>query len=221
MGGLTSNTAGILHEKLVFNRRVEVLANWFAELIPKTAQVLDVGCGDGLVSAVLQSKRPDVSVRGMDVLPRSQSHIPVEMFDGSRLPCADSSFDGVLFSDVLHHTTDPLVLLREARRVARQFVLIKDHNRSGLAAGVRLRFMDWVGNSRFGVSLPYNYWTKRQWSEAWRGVGLKPAAIVDRLGLYPPPANWVFGAGLHFVARLEKCAPISDGARVDGRGSVA
>jgi SAM-dependent methyltransferase len=209
MTALASKTAGFLHEKLVFNRRVEVLADWFVQLIPAGSRLLDVGCGDGLLSAVLQSKRPDVSVRGLDVLPRSKTHIPVDMFDGIRIPSADASFDGVLFSDVLHHTTDPAVLLREARRVASCFVLIKDHNREGIAAGARLRFMDWVGNSRFGVSLPYNYWTKSQWSDAWRSIGLTPAAEVDRLGIYPTPANWFFEAELHFIARLEKCEPIS------------
>jgi hypothetical protein len=29
--------------------------------------------------------------------------------------------------DVLHHTTEPMILLREASRVARQVILIKDH----------------------------------------------------------------------------------------------
>src|ERR1039458_1438910 len=138
---------GVLHEKLVFNRRVETLAGWFAQLAPPSARVLDVGCGDGLISAVLLSRRPDLSLRGIDVLPRSRTHIPVEMFDGSRIPFDDQSFDAVLFSDVLHHTPHPAALLREARRVAAHCVLIKDHNRNGLAAGARLRFMDWVGSA--------------------------------------------------------------------------
>ncbi len=200
---------GVLHEKLVFNRRVETLASWFAQLVPKGARVLDVGCGDGLISAVLQAKRPDLILRGIDVLPRSHTHIPVEMFDGSLIPFDDQSFDVVLFSDVLHHTPDPAVLLREARRVARHSVLIKDHNRNGLAASARLRFMDWVGNARFGVALPYNYWSERQWREAWREIGLQPDQIVTTLGLYPLPANWIFGARLHFVALLTKCSPLS------------
>ena len=200
---------GVLHEKLVFNRRVEILAGWFAQLAPPSARILDVGCGDGLISAVLQSRRPDLTLRGIDVLPRNHTHIPVEIFDGSRIPFDDGSFDVVLFSDVLHHTPDPAVLLREARRVAAHCVLIKDHNRNGLAAGARLRFMDWVGNARFGVALPYNYWTERQWRTAWKEIGLTPDQLITNVGLYPPPANWIFGARLHFIARLTKCPPLA------------
>ena len=198
------SAVGSLHDSLVMTRRVEVLASWFARLAPKNARILDVGCGDGLLSAALGSKRPDLTLRGIDVLPRDRTHIPVEMFDGTRIPFDDASYDSVLFSDVLHHTNDPSVLLREARRVASRCVLIKDHFREGVAAYQRLRFMDWVGNARFGVALPYNYWTENQWKTAWREIGMKPEELVTRLGLYPPPANWIFGARLHFMVRLGK-----------------
>src|SRR5580704_19316764 len=198
---------GFLHEKLVFNRRVKTLAEWFAKLVPSGARVLDVGCGDGLISAVLQSRRPDLTVTGIDVLPRAHTHIPVEIFNGSRIPFADESFDVALFSDVLHHTPDPTTLLHEARRVATHSVLIKDHIRDGVAAGARLRFMDWVGNARFGVALPYNYWTEDQWHAAWQKIGLVSEEMVTRLGLYPFPANWFFGAKLHFIALLKRDEP--------------
>lgn len=194
--------AGILHDKLVFDRRVRVLSDWFAQLTPKDARVLDVGCGSGLIAALLSSKRPDIEIQGVDVLARGHSHIPVQIFDGVRLPFQDKSFDVVLFSDVLHHTPDPLALQREARRVANQFVLIKDHYRKGLAAATRLRFMDWVGNARFGVSLPYNYWTEEQWHDGWREIGLRRERLITRLGLYPVTADWLFGAQLHFITML-------------------
>ena len=195
---------GILHDRLVVRRRVEVLSSWFSELAPRDARILDVGCGDGLLSSTIYSKRSDLIVRGVDVLARERAHIPVEVFDGQKLPFGDASFEAVLFSDVLHHTDDPKVLLREGRRVASQCVLIKDHYREGFAAGPRLRLMDWTGNARFGVSLPYNYWTEGQWQQAWEEVGLFPEELITHLGLYPRPVDLLFGARLHFVARLTR-----------------
>jgi len=203
-GAVSASAVGALHDRFVSNRRVEVLANWFAKLLPAEVHVLDVGCGDGLISAVLHKKRPDIIVQGIDVLPRSQTYIPVEIFDGSHLPFGDASFDVVLFSDVLHHTADANILLREARRVCKQHVLLKDHFRDGLGANWRLRFMDWVGNARFGVALPYNYWTRQQWTIAWQKIGLQPEQLVTKLGLYPKPADWVFGAKLHFIVLLKR-----------------
>lgn len=200
------SAVGTLHDNLVAGRRVEVLSSWFAQIIPSNLRILDVGCGDGLLAAKILSKRGDLEIVGLDVLPRAQTHIAVGAFDGSTIPFENESFDVVMFSDVLHHTADPMVLLREACRVSRRFLMLKDHYRKGLAAGPRLRLMDWVGNARFGVALPYNYWTENQWHNAWQQLGLGVEQIVTRLGLYPGPADWVFGARLHFIVRLHKSA---------------
>lgn len=156
-----------------------------------------------MIAALLKSSRPDISIQGIDVLARQGTLIRVETFDGVHIPFADDSFDLVLFSDVLHHTEDPGILLREARRVA-GYVLMKDHYREGFAARQRLRFMDWTGNARFGVALPYNYWSREQWEQAWKQAGLRVEKISTELGLYPLPVNWLFGAGLHFVVLLKK-----------------
>jgi SAM-dependent methyltransferase len=201
--GASAGVVGRLHEKLVFGRRTKTLASQLASLLPAGARVLDVGCGDGTIDCLIAAERPDIAIEGIDVLVRPGARIPVRPFDGTTIPFPDASFDVVLFVDVLHHTADPRVLLREAARVGAA-ILLKDHFREGLGAGVTLRFMDWVGNAHHGVALPYNYWSKTQWSTAWTELGLKPITLKTSLGLYPPPASWIFGRKLHFIGKLER-----------------
>jgi len=192
-----------IHARYIENRRAGVLAQRLAELIPPGIQLLDVGCGDGLITQLIAKARPDITVRGLDVLERDHSYIPVKFFDGEVIPYGDATFDGVMFVDVLHHTQDPMVLLREAARVARKIIVIKDHLLDGLLAGLTLRFMDKVGNARHFVSLPYNYWSHQRWLEAFQTLDLQIGRWATNLELYPWPATWICDRSLHFISRLE------------------
>jgi SAM-dependent methyltransferase len=192
-----------IHHSGVHLRRVAVLTRHLAELLPANVSVLDVGAGDGLVAKGVLTERPDLKWTAVDTLARPTAHVPVQLFDGDHLPFADKSFDVALFVDVLHHTDQPLMLLREAVRVARQSILIKDHLREGPLAAPTLRFMDWVANAGWGVRLPYNYWNAAQWEDACQGLGLQHANMRRALGLYPWWANWLFGRSLHFISRFD------------------
>ena len=196
-----------IHTRVVHPRRVAVLARHLSRLIPAGASVLDVGCGDGQLAAAIGGGRADLSISGLDVLQRPHARVPVRLFDGLTIPALDRSVDVVMLVDVLHHTADPMVLLPEAARVARTRVLIKDHVRDGILAGITLRFMDRTGNARHGVSLPYNYWTSDEWQQAFDSLGLQIAERLTELRLYPIPARWLFDRSLHFIAALARTRP--------------
>jgi SAM-dependent methyltransferase len=190
---------GKLHGHVVHSRRVRALAAHFAELVPQNHSILDVGCGDGLIDALVLERRYDLSIRGVDVLVRQQAQIEVAAFDGRQLPFPDQSFDSVMFCDVLHHTASPVAMLKEAVRVARQCILIKDHVVQGWLARPTLRLMDFVGNAPHGVVLPYNYFTSGKWEDAFNECQLIPRIVERRLGLYPAWADAWFGRLLHFI----------------------
>ncbi len=193
-----------IHAGYVASRRVRVLSAHLDSLIAPHALVLDVGCGDGALAHTLVGRRPDLKLQGVDVLARSKTWVPVDRYDGQRLPYAAGVFDSVLLIDTLHHTRDPMRLLQDAVRVASQAVIIKDHLCHGVWATATLRFMDEVGNARHGVALPHTYWSKPEWDAAFAALGLRPSVWLDQLGLYPWPANLVFERSLHFMARLDK-----------------
>jgi SAM-dependent methyltransferase len=82
-------------------------------------RVLDVGGGHGRLARLL----PALSVRGVlvDLSPSmiAMAPRPAVRADGARLPVRSSSFDAVAALYTLYHFEDPLLPLREARRVLR------------------------------------------------------------------------------------------------------
>ena len=195
----------LVHGGMIFGRRVKVLSEALSRQMPASAKILDVGAGDGNMGVSIQKLRPDVRFAGIDVFVRDKTAYEVKQFDGEHIPHADDSFDVALFVDVLHHTKDPLTLLQEAARVAR-VVVVKDHLREGLLAEETLKAMDWVGNARHGVVLPYNYWNRLQWDAAFARAGLEKTSWDEHLGLYAPGLSLLFDRKLHFVARLTRAS---------------
>jgi ubiquinone/menaquinone biosynthesis C-methylase UbiE len=192
-----------LHRVYVHERRTNVLSRHVAELLPAGATVVDVGAGDGLLAGKLLERRSDLQLRAVEVLARPDAHVPVELFDGAHLDMADESVDFVLLIDVLHHATEPLELLREAQRVAREGVVVKDVKTKGLLARETLHLMERLANTPHGISIPETFWSETEWQEAFRELELRIDSQRSGLGLYPFPANLVFERSFHFIVRLQ------------------
>lgn len=190
-----------LHGPLVHDRRVRRLAGAIVPLLPGHSTVGDIGAGDGSLAATLQRLRPDLNVVGVDVLGRPESAIPIELFNGRTLPWASGSLDFAMLVDVLHHAEDPAELLREAVRVARIGVIIKDHYAENPVDRWTLAAMDWVGNAGYGVPSPFRYWSRNEWRRQLTNAALHPEHTTTDLQLYPGPLDAMFGRGLHFISR--------------------
>jgi SAM-dependent methyltransferase len=192
-----------IHSGYIQKRRVQCLVDHLEQIIPRDAAVLDIGCGDGHLAALLSDRRPDIAVEGLDVLKREHTAVPVREFDGVTIPYKTRSVDVVMFIDVLHHVDDPVQILREALRVSKGAIVIKDHLCDGWLARATLEFMDRVGNARYGVAMPGNYWPMSQWENIFQLLGLKPVAWRQTLQLYPRLLDLFFGRTLHFLTKLE------------------
>jgi SAM-dependent methyltransferase len=195
---------GSWHRAFVFQRRTRVLAEMLVAQLPQRAAVLDIGCGDGTIASIIAQLRPDISIQGVEFMVRPGCKIECHSFDGLTLPFANSTFDVCLFVDVLHHTEDPSVLMREAVRVSRSLVLIKDHLEENALDNLTLRLMDWVGNRPHGVLLTYNYQNRKQWTELFLNLGLSEASWTTQVPLYTWPLRLLAGRELHFVSLLKK-----------------
>ena len=192
-----------IHGRYIHTRRVHRLRDAFDKLVPRNAKTLDVGCGDGWLTRLIQERRPDIDIQGIDIMVRPGTRVQVTAFDGHKIPFTDKSFDVVMLVDVLHHADDPFALLREAARVTRGRLIIKDHLLKGLLARETLVFMDRLGNARHNVVLPFNYWKPDQWTDAFDKLGLRVASWERNVNLYPWPLSMAFDRSLHFVAALE------------------
>ncbi len=192
-----------LHHLFVRNGRADVLSHHLAELIPgDAASVLDIGCGDGLIDQAIKARRADLAIEGIDLFPRPEALIPVRPFDGQVIPFDDKTFDAVMLVDVLHHAANAASLLREATRVARKYVVIKDVYGDGVVGPLILRFMDLVGNAGHSFAWTVDYWPRLRWQQTFSDLQLSVTENRDELGLYPVPASWLFERSYHFMARL-------------------
>jgi SAM-dependent methyltransferase len=191
-----------IHGDFVQGRRARVLAEYLVQLLPNGCRVLDVGCGDGLIDDLIVQRRPDVVVKGIEPVLRGRAGASIEQFDGGHIPFPSRSFDLVMLIDVLHHTEDPVAVLREATRVAERAILVKDVLRDGFLVDTTLRFMDRVANLRYGVPLPYTFWTRQRWDSSFDDLGLRVRSWEKVTGLYPWPATLLFERSMHFVTEL-------------------
>ena len=105
-------------------RRLEIV---FDELLTSAdlsgKSVLDVGCGTGWFSqwAAARGARVTSLDIGVRLLQEAQRRCPMRPIaaDACRLPLASDTFDVVISSECVEHTTDPLGAVREIHRVTR------------------------------------------------------------------------------------------------------
>jgi ubiquinone/menaquinone biosynthesis C-methylase UbiE len=150
-----------------FLRRVDEAA---ANLRPNS--VLDVGCGEGVVTERLAQRLAPAKVLGVDAGEthlkaewdsRSASNVSFAAGSAYDLPFADGSFDLVCCIEVLEHLERPRDALAEMSRVAGRALLLSVPNEPGwrishMLAGKNVRAL---GNTPGHI----NHWSKGAFAE--------------------------------------------------------
>jgi SAM-dependent methyltransferase len=87
------------------------------------ARVLDLGAGEGYVAPALVRRRGGWAC-SCDVGPFRRAPGAYVVYDGTRLPFRDDTFDTTLILLTLHHCDDPARVLDEALRVTRRRLIV-------------------------------------------------------------------------------------------------
>lgn len=168
--------AGNTYDKYASSNPVErrLMAGFFAALdasLPRTSppRILEVGVGEGEVTARLAERWPDATFCGLDLPdPELAAHWDGKGFaplfgDITTLPFPDATFDLVLAIEVLEHVPFPELALAELARVARRDLVVSVPREpiwcaANLARGKYLRDL---GNTPGHI----NHWGKKAFAE--------------------------------------------------------
>jgi SAM-dependent methyltransferase len=188
----------------IYAHRQEALLRLIMAHVSAGCTVLDVGCGSGHLGKAIMDHSTKVTVEGLERAKREGELIKVHLYDGSRIPWPDNTFDIVIVADVLHHELHPDHLLRESIRVSRELTIVKDHLREGFLAQQRISLLDWAANAPYDVPCTYRYNNLRNWHEMLERAHVRLKEERTSIDIYPPFINQLLGKGLHYFAVLEK-----------------
>jgi SAM-dependent methyltransferase len=142
-----------------------------ARVLPRGAEVLDVGCGSGFIAHHL-SAMLGTSAVGIDLCRSAEAPIDYRRYDGARFPAPDKSFDAVLLCYVLHHAQDVSVVLKEVRRVLRDgglAVIYEDIPKTWWDKGVC-----WIHNQQWrGRTGPCAFRQVTEWRALFKSFGFE------------------------------------------------
>lgn len=163
-------------------QRALKIALQMKNFIKKGNRVLDIGLGNGYVAKKIKEQFK-VRIEGVDVVDYNETDIKNTIYDGLHLPFKDKSFDCCLILQTLHHCTNQVQVLKEAKRVARRIIIMEDvyNNRFEKL----MTFMhDYISNKRKGVDCPYYFHNKKEWKEIFDMLHLRIEKETDIVTRY-------------------------------------
>lgn len=171
--------------ELTLKLRARHIARNIDHLVAAQSRVLDIGCGNGVVSSELARSFGFETV-GTDIAEYVKRPIPFKLMrDPVTLDFAADSFDLGLMADMLHHMEreSQLKLIRDAARVCRK-LLIFEAEPSKTAF-----FFDVVLNRIHNkdMPVPLTHRTRTEWEGEIKKLGLSCAGKTLRkpFPLYP------------------------------------
>lgn len=160
--------------RLYSDRSAERVCRDCKPFVDAGSAILDFGCGRGDITYALR-KHFNAEVTGVDIQDARLIHdFPFYLTDGKRLPFKDKSFEVVLMRYVLHHSPDPVLLLREADRVSRKKIIIYEDLPEGFFSRIFCRLHGMSFNFLLqpkGKS--FSFYDAPGWQRIFKELGLR------------------------------------------------
>ena len=162
----------------IIKRRTERIVNAFEKFVEKGEKILDVGAGGGWIAKEIQ-KRKKAKVALLDVVDFNQSDLELILYDGKKMPFPENSFDVVLLIFVLHHVKNPLMVLKEARRITKNKIIIFEDTYFSFFDKIFLIFWDILTNlpaliiKPFKEKMPFGFKRVFEWKKTFKKLKTK------------------------------------------------
>jgi SAM-dependent methyltransferase len=147
--------------------------------------ILDIGAAEGYLGEEL-ARRQNARVELVDIGSRFRSALPHHFYDGRNLPFPDGAFDAAILYFVLHHADDAEQVLREARRVSTQRVVIVESWARGPLRKRALFIADRLANALRGGRWrdPIHYRAPGEWQRTFGETGFRLVESRDLGGWF-------------------------------------
>jgi len=164
---------------------VSVYKNW----INSSDKVLDIGCGNGIITKELK-KHFDCKITGTDIVNYLKVSIPFEiMKNENKIPFEDNTFNIALLNDVLHHTKYQEEMIKEATRVADSVLIFE------VSPSLKVKIADYLINKIHNAKMktPFNFRNLNDWKLLFEKLGIKCKYIrIRKASLTYPFTTYAF-----------------------------
>lgn len=170
--------------KLTASYRHQLVSKAISNWIRKEQKVLDVGCGNGIITKLLMD-RLGIRIVGCDVKNYLyEKSIPFVKIKNHKLPFPANKFDLVLLIDVLHHVSfdEQTNLIKESLRIAKKVIIFEAKPTiTGKIADIILNKYHY-GN----LNTPLTFRNDWEWKSLFKKLSLKNQIVSLEKPLWYP-----------------------------------